>query len=74
MIRSRWEKSLMKQAALNREGKGNVRPSSVEVFRREDGLMVVYVFPLSGEIAAKDGLIRCKAQIGRIALAQHFDP
>ena len=64
---------LKKEASLRREGKEDVKPSSVEVFQREDGLVVVYLFPLSAEITKKDGLIEFVARIGRIGLAQYFD-
>jgi hypothetical protein len=50
-----------------------VKPSSVEVFQREDGLVVVYLFPLSAELTKRDGLIQFNARIGRIGLAQYFD-
>lgn len=64
---------LKKQAVLRREGKPDVRPSRVEVFEREDGLVIVYLFPLSAEISPKDGRIEFNAQIGRLAFAQSFD-
>jgi hypothetical protein len=60
-------------AALKREGKKDVRPVSVEVFQRENGLVVVYLFPLSAEITKKDRRIEFEAQIGRIVVAQSFD-
>ena len=60
-------------AALKREGKKDVRPIAVEVFLRENGVVVVYLFPLSAEITRKDGRIRFEAQIGRIVVAQDFD-
>ena len=60
-------------AALNREGKKAVRPVRVEVFQREEGLVVVYLFPLSAEITKKDRRIRFEAHIGRIVFAQNFD-
>jgi len=60
-------------AALKREGKKDVRPIRVEVFQRENGAVVVYLFPLSAEISKKDQRIRFEAQIGRIVLAQDFD-
>src|ERR1017187_4535020 len=41
-------------AALKREGKKDVRPVRVEVFQRETDVVVVYLFPLSAEIARKD--------------------
>jgi hypothetical protein len=66
-------KPLKSLAALKREGKKDVKPVSVEVFQRGSGLVVVYLFPLSAEIARKDRQIRFEAQIGRIVVAQTFD-
>jgi hypothetical protein len=64
---------LKKTAVLRRDGKKDVTPSSVEVFQREDGLVVVYLFPLIAEINSRDGRIEFHAQIGRLALTQYFD-
>jgi hypothetical protein len=66
-------KPLKNLAALKREGKKDVRPVSVEVFQRENGLIVVYLFPLSAEISKKDRELRFEAQIGRIVVAQTFE-
>jgi hypothetical protein len=60
-------------AALKREGKKDVRPLRVEVFQRENSVVVVYLFPLSAEITRKDRRIQFEAHIGRIVLAQDFD-
>lgn len=60
-------------AALKRDGKKDVRPVRVEVFQREDGLVVVYLFPSSAEITKKDQRLQFVAQIGRIVFAQDFD-
>jgi hypothetical protein len=60
-------------AALKRQGKKDVRPVRVEVFQREGGAVVVYLFPLSAEISKADRRIQFEAQIGRIAIAQEFD-
>lgn len=60
-------------AALRREGKKDVKPSRVEVFQRQDGLVVVYLFPLSAEIGRKDTLVEFHAQIGRVVIRQSFD-
>ena len=62
------------EASLKRVGKDDVKPSSVEVFQREDGLAVVYLFPLSAELTKKDGPIQFVAKIGRVGLSQYFDP
>ncbi len=64
---------LKKEAFLKREGKEDVKPSRVEVFQREDGLVVVYLFPLSAELTRKDGLIEFTARIGRLGVTQYFD-
>ena len=66
-------KPLKSLAALKREGKKDVRPVSVEVFQREDGMVVVYLFPLSAEISKKDGQLQFDAQIGRIVVDQIFE-
>jgi hypothetical protein len=66
-------KPLKNLAALKREGKRDVRPVSVEVFQRENGLVVVYLFPLSAEIGKKDRQLQFEAQIGRIVVAQTFE-
>jgi len=64
---------LKKLASLKREGKKDVKPSSVEVFQRDDGLVIAYLFPPSAEIVAKDGRVEFEAQIGRIVFTQVFD-
>ena len=61
------------QAALRREGKKDVRPVRVEVFQRDTDVVVVYLFPLSAEIARKDQRVQFEAHIGRIVVAQNFE-
>jgi hypothetical protein len=61
-------------AMLRREGKKDVRPSSVEVFQRDNDVVVVYIFPLSAEITRKDQRVDFYAQIGRLNVAQAFFP
>lgn len=60
-------------AALKREGKKDVKPVRVEVFQREDSVVVVYLFPLSAEITRKDERIQFEAHIGRIVFTQNFE-
>ena len=60
-------------AALKRVGKKDVKPISVEVFRQEDGMVAVYLFPLSAEITLKDQQIQFEAHIGRIVVFQNFE-
>lgn len=64
---------LKKDAVLKRVGKSDVRPLRVEVFQREDGVAVVYLFPLSAELTTKDRQVIFDAHIGRIAVLQSFD-
>jgi hypothetical protein len=64
---------LRKMAYLRREGKKDVKPLRVEVFQREDGLAIVYIFPPSAEITKKDVRVEFNAQIGRIGVTQSFD-
>ena len=65
-------KPLKESAALKREGKKDVLPSSVEVFQLEKSVVVVYQFPLSAEIGKKDDVVEFSALIGRLQVSQHF--
>ena len=65
-------KPLKENAALRREGKKDVKPSSVEVFQLEHNMVVVYRFPLSAEISKKDEVVEFVALIGRLQVSQHF--
>jgi hypothetical protein len=64
---------LKSQAFLRREGKKDVKPSSVEVFQRASGMVIVYLFPLSAEITRRDRRIEFNARIGRLAVTQSFN-
>ena len=59
---------LKKLAVLKRAGKKDVKPASVEVFQRDDGLVVVYMFPLSAEISKSDGRIEFMRRSAGLAL------
>jgi len=63
---------LKQQAFLKREGKKDVAASSVEVYVRAEGVVVVYIFPLSAEITKKDQFVTFQARIGRIGLSIPF--
>lgn len=64
---------LKKLASLKREGKREMKPLSVEVFQGEDGLVIIYLFPLAGEISTSDRRVEFEAQIGRLTFAQVFN-
>jgi hypothetical protein len=70
------EAALLKQVAfLKREGKKDLKPSSVELMQEPNGLaIVVYVFPRTPEISLEDERVEFVAQINRLSLAQYFFP
>ena len=63
---------LKKQAAIKREGKKDMKPSSVEVLQREDGPVILYLFPRSQEITKQDNRIEFNAHVGRLQFSQTF--
>ena len=60
-------------AALKREGKPDVKPTRVEVFQEQKGLVIVYLFPVTAELTKKDTFVEFDAQIGRVVVRQMFD-
>jgi hypothetical protein len=60
------------KASIKRDGKKDFKPSSVEVLERPDGLVVVYLFPMSNEITKGDRRVEFDADIGRLELTQSF--
>jgi len=65
---------LKNRAALKRDGKKDMTPSSVEVLLRDDGPVIVYLFPRSTEISRKDKQVEFDAEIGRLKFAKNFVP
>lgn len=63
---------LKKQAAIKRDGKKDLKPSSVQVLQRDSGPVIVYLFPRSKEITLKDKRIEFGAKIGRLQFTQSF--
>ncbi len=60
------------QSALKRENQKDLKPSSVQVIQRDDGLVVVFLFPRTKEITVKDSRVEFDAQIGPYQFAQSF--
>lgn len=60
-------------AALKRRAKDDLQPSSVEIEIRDDGPVVVYLFPRTTEITWRDHQIDFEAQIGALKIKQSFD-
>jgi hypothetical protein len=61
-----------KKAALKRDGKKDIQPSSVQILRREDGPVIVFLFPRAKEITKDDRRIEFDAQINKLTLTQSF--
>ena len=61
---------LRSRAALKRDKKKDMAPSSVEVLLRDEGPVVVYFFPRSNEITRKDKQVEFDAEIGRLKFAE----
>jgi hypothetical protein len=60
------------QAALKREGQKDLKPSHVDVIQRDDGVVIVFLFPRTKEITAQDSLVEFDALIGQYQIAQVF--
>ncbi len=67
------ESKLKGQAELKRNGKRLSKPSDVRVISRDDGMIVVYLFPRNKEIRKTDHDIEFTAHIGRFELKPLFD-
>lgn len=62
-----------KEATLKRDGKKDIKPSSVEVFHHDDGAVVVYFFPRAkNEITAEDRRVEFEAKLGRLEVSESF--
>ena len=65
---------LKEMAMLKRAGKKDVKPMRAEVFQRPDGIVVVYLFPLSaGNREKRRTRFEFEAQIGRIVVSHTFE-
>ena len=63
---------LKKQPVVKRDSKPDLKPSGVEVQQREDGPVIVYLFPRSSEITRHDKRIEFDAKIGKLQLTAPF--
>jgi hypothetical protein len=60
-------------AELRRSGKKAVRSSEARVLQRDDGSIVVFLFPRSAEITSGDKQVDFDAHIGPLELKQTFE-
>jgi hypothetical protein len=66
------EEELKKGAALRRDGKKDLKPSSVVVLQREDGPVIVYLFPRAKELTRQDKRVEFDARVGQLQFTQSF--
>jgi hypothetical protein len=64
---------LKKHAALKRYAKKDLKPSSVEILLRENGPVILYLFPKSSEITWRDQSVQFEAQVANLKCSQSFD-
>jgi hypothetical protein len=60
------------QSTLKREGQKDLKPTHVDVIPREDGVVVVFLFPRTKEITAKDARVEFNVLIGPYQFTQSF--
>lgn len=60
------------KAELKREGQKAIKASDVKVLPRDDGNLVVFLFPRSKEITAQDGQVDFEAALGGLTVKQTF--
>lgn len=65
---------LKQRAAIRREGKKDMKPSTVQVLLHDEGPVILYLFPRSNEITRKDKQLEFDAEIGGLKLTQSFVP
>ncbi len=64
--------TLKKDAKLKRQGKKDLKPSSVEVLDGKKGPVILYLFPRTKEITLQDKEVDFDAHIGRFKLSEPF--
>jgi hypothetical protein len=60
------------QATIKRDGQKDLKPSHVDVIQRDEGVVVVFLFPRTKEITAKDSRIVFEAMVGPYQISQSF--
>jgi hypothetical protein len=65
-------RQLKNQAAIRRDGQKELKPSSVEIMERDDGPLVLYMFPRKVEIRRNDR-VEFTAQIGPLQFTKSFN-
>ncbi len=68
----KFTEELKAQAVVKRDAKADMKPSSVEIRMREDGPVILFLFPRTEEITWRDHRIEFDAQIGQLKIKQVF--
>lgn len=68
----KFAQQLKAQAFIKRDAKTDIKPSSVEIRMREDGPVILYLFPRTEEITWRDHQLVFDAQIGHLKVKQTF--
>ena len=68
-----FEEKLKKEAELKHDGKKLMKPSDVKVLSRDEGSLIVYLFPKNKEITSKDKELEFDAQIGPFEMKPVFE-
>jgi len=66
------ERQLKNQAAIRRDGQKDLKPTSVEIMERDDGPLVLYMFPRKIEIRRNDRRVEFSAEIGSLQFTKTF--
>jgi hypothetical protein len=64
---------LKHEGELRREGKKSIHSSEARVLPRDDGLIILFLFPRSNEISPGDRTIEFKARVGMFDIDQSYD-
>ena len=67
------EGQLKHEGELKREGKKSIRSSDARVLPRDDGVIILFMFPRSNEIAPVDKTIEFKARVGAFDIDQSYE-
>jgi hypothetical protein len=66
------EDQIKKATVLKRDGKKDVKASSIEIIDRPEGTVILCFFPTSAELSKQDRRVEFDSQLGRMQIVQSF--
>jgi hypothetical protein len=66
------EDQIKKATVLKRDGKKDVKASSIEIIDRPEGPVILCFFPTSAELSKQDRRVEFDSQLGRMQIVQSF--